>query len=805
MVGSNVGIPDLSTATSWPLFVLSVAANNLGSQNFCIDGTFTFDHTASSTLTITNCDIVLLSASTVLFESASNTVSYKIVSSDIHGLGSNSITYNGGSNIVDGSLVEDIDLFTQTTAGGINIQNGSTFTNTQSVFSNIFGVSHLDSEFNDASTKTTDIAFFVSNTNKYNRQLSTFLRSAIYLHGTGFYIGKFNEFNNFESCIRRIDNTGTSFYTLYDEESKYFDNGIDHTTVPNDSAQIFIEGPVDFLIDNCDFYEQLDYAIQIQRNPYKSIVNNSRFSTSQTGLRDLAEVLLSNNIQFIDNEYTGTVPATHVAVSSTLWVDASTNLYVSNTDSPTGYNGYGIYANLVDIAGIEYSEYGENDHGVTNEYSSNILMEENFLNNNSIAGLELIEINRAYYQCNDLVENEDGLNLSQTNTRLFIRGNSFYYNDRGLVYQANTSAPQQLNHGNLFYTNTLGAIFEGSPIPVVVAANAYYYDVSIPAEYPGTVTPASWFVSDTASSYTCILARPSERNADFETELTQILYLIDCAGEESTDGNCYANLMAAFDLIFLNQDLLLNEEVNTFYTQYVNSNIAQMPRSLDIMRTVNPAFTFQNEFTWPSDLLNITPQETTIIQDFLETTNLSLANYQASRQASISILETVIDNIDAAIEIEENYKSTLQWLLNALITLDSEGIDWETVETLATTCRKDAGPAADVARQISSIFRKVYPQADCATEIIPIPSMYNQVNESESYVYPNPAGSELTLVLPENSIGIEVLLTDALGRVVRTIKISNTSTKIDISQLKEGIYYMQPLKSTLPAVRFIKI
>src|SRR5690606_25503913 len=59
VVGSNVGIPNLSTATSWPLFLLTVTANNLANQNFCIDGTFTFDHTASSELTITNCDIVL--------------------------------------------------------------------------------------------------------------------------------------------------------------------------------------------------------------------------------------------------------------------------------------------------------------------------------------------------------------------------------------------------------------------------------------------------------------------------------------------------------------------------------------------------------------------------------------------------------------------------------------------------------------------------------------------------------------------------------------------------------------------------
>src|SRR5690606_3263421 len=155
----------------------------------------------------------------------------------------------------------------------------------------------------------------------------------------------------------------------------------------------------------------------------------------------------------------------------------------------------------------------------------------------------LYHINRAFYQCNDIRDNSDGLNLSQNNTRINIKGNTFESNERGLVYQANATAPQQLNHGNLFYNNTLGAIYEGTPNGTQINNALYTYDISITAEHPVIVIPSTWFISDTTTSFKCILPLPEEEEqAENEADLLQVLQLIGCAGNEAFDGDCYDNL-----------------------------------------------------------------------------------------------------------------------------------------------------------------------------------------------------------------------------------------------------------------------
>lgn len=62
--------------------------------------------------------------------------------------------------------------------------------------------------------------------------------------------------------------------------------------------------------------------------------------------------------------------------------------------------------------------------------------------------------------------------------------------------------------------------------------------------------------------------------------------------------------------------------------------------------------------------------------------------------------------------------------------------------------------------------------------------------ESSIQVYPNPASDQLTFALPKEMLGIakSIEVYDALGKNVKTIAITSSETKIDVSDLAKGVY-----------------
>lgn len=69
-------------------------------------------------------------------------------------------------------------------------------------------------------------------------------------------------------------------------------------------------------------------------------------------------------------------------------------------------------------------------------------------------------------------------------------------------------------------------------------------------------------------------------------------------------------------------------------------------------------------------------------------------------------------------------------------------------------------------------------------------------------IYPNPATERINAVLPPNSI---VKLLDNNGRMVRSIQSANETLQIDVSDLDQGIYYLQIKADGInKAIPFIK-
>jgi hypothetical protein len=78
-------------------------------------------------------------------------------------------------------------------------------------------------------------------------------------------------------------------------------------------------------------------------------------------------------------------------------------------------------------------------------------------------------------------------------------------------------------------------------------------------------------------------------------------------------------------------------------------------------------------------------------------------------------------------------------------------------------------------------------------DYIQIPSVVTEYLSSESIsVYPNPAKNDLVIASSSNEV-IGLMITDALGRVVKNVAITSTKQTIDVSELKTGCYYLQLL------------
>ena len=74
-------------------------------------------------------------------------------------------------------------------------------------------------------------------------------------------------------------------------------------------------------------------------------------------------------------------------------------------------------------------------------------------------------------------------------------------------------------------------------------------------------------------------------------------------------------------------------------------------------------------------------------------------------------------------------------------------------------------------------------------ELFPNTGINEQVSlTSLLSVYPNPAKTELNISLPVAISSVSIL--DMMGREVMTNNLKSTTTKLDVSALKQGLYFV---------------
>lgn len=80
----------------------------------------------------------------------------------------------------------------------------------------------------------------------------------------------------------------------------------------------------------------------------------------------------------------------------------------------------------------------------------------------------------------------------------------------------------------------------------------------------------------------------------------------------------------------------------------------------------------------------------------------------------------------------------------------------------------------------------------------------NILEEKKWSCYPNPTTSKISIELPEIYLGNQLELLDQFGRVVKTIKVSQLNTILDLSDLDNGVYVLRLLNSDFENLKIIK-
>lgn len=69
--------------------------------------------------------------------------------------------------------------------------------------------------------------------------------------------------------------------------------------------------------------------------------------------------------------------------------------------------------------------------------------------------------------------------------------------------------------------------------------------------------------------------------------------------------------------------------------------------------------------------------------------------------------------------------------------------------------------------------------------------VFQELNQEEVLIYPNPVNADLYITLAEGSGGADVKLFDSVGREVLANTLKEGKSMLDLSKVNEGIYILK--------------
>jgi hypothetical protein len=123
--------------------------------------------------------------------------------------------------------------------------------------------------------------------------------------------------------------------------------------------------------------------------------------------------------------------------------------------------------------------------------------------------------------------------------------------------------------------------------------------------------------------------------------------------------------------------------------------------------------------------------------------------------------------------------STFEWTISNGVITSGQGTNTVTVLWAGTG--------------LGSISVQETTNANCMGDLISInvvviPTSIDELNESNLFLYPNPANDEITLQTNQSSIGSLYIIVDQTGKQIASGKITGTNTTIKLDQFASGMY-----------------
>lgn len=762
IVGSNVGINTLTDAVA--LGIITMSGNTVAYEPFCINGIFDVNN---PNITFEHCNIQFYSNSRMNFNS--NT-SVNLINNNIFmrvpGHNNSKIDFNS-VNLVNidefGSDLNDIQFFS---CPNVSLSDvlfaGDIYQKTSNVniqSSNFYGTEIYSIDYSN---------FIMEKCTLQN--LST--GSAIRIELGGTFYGKNNYFFNVSTPLAAAGPVSTYFTQVESYNSKIdFGSSLSH-------GQITVSGVNHFIYED---------------NLHIGTTSLSRIRSVNSG-----QVSIKNN------NY------------DTWWIDTgnNTNLFI-DTNTTSGYisgglsnNGF-IRWNVLNMAdwpigsGIlteTATNYKIISNNVNGYVQNNIL--DRFGNSNEIryntskgalSGIRSENNLNDLFQCNTIELATNGLVAEGSNGGLSFQGNTMKNNSTGLVYRPGALAPPQINKGNIFIGNSLGAEFQGSPMFLEIIS-ARYEVRNLASEFP-THTPINWFNNNAPWGYSCLTAEPDPD--PWEPDLA-LRVLIECAGDESHNGNCFIQLQQALQLIGQHPEVLDDEEIWAFYQDYSGSFIHEFPTIHQLMESLSDNMPKVDFFSMDMDSETF-ESIATRWNDFIPEAKAMVAERRSHVDSWTAGNLAVLEQLSPASEIEEalHFVTKKYILLQNSDTVNDD--ERNQIVSIAEGCISDFGPAVYIARGLASNYDLEYAERmieDCTGgDVIPKKNIDLATNVLE--VYPNPASNTVRI-----SGGGSVVIRNIVGNILFIGKADEQN--VDISTWANGVYFIQSTEGQT-TLKLIKI
>lgn len=745
VVGSAVGIETVQEAIQNSVLTMF---NNEISQDFTVSGDFEFNRAGLeiSGKVLGSGGGNLRITEGMLFEGAA-----------VNGF--NNVSFSNGSlyRVLDTDISNVTNVIVE--EGTLSVQLGSSFTNVINTEVTDFGVAEavfvsIGSSFVDAPLKCSGGSLILTDCN--------FDGASLGISGTSGYI--FSQRNTFINHNHAVRCLATGFLNFQDQGSTY--SNVDGSTIQLLNVASVSVMDSKYIPGNNEPFLSRTF-VQVEGCTGARIEGNEVTRNRLCTLRDSPMSGVKSNV---------VSQATVGSGSSIIFCTSSADVTITHNlmDNSLGLTGIFVAnspSSEVSLNGMEDMELG-----LQIIESDGCTISENFTNNTGqramlVTSSDDVEYCENTFSDGTLGPNFEGMNLPLDFSANTIRNMSAV----GLVYDADVIAQAQIDKGNEFVGNNLGAVFGGSPSFAVL--NASRYEVQNTSTQFPTHSPPGWFAPNGGTPVAC--STPLD-TGPLGTVLDDLMSCCNLTGQGG--GTKLQKYMTVFDVVDQYPTLLNDPNVSTFVLMNSGTPYEEFPSMSDVMDDLS---IFQ-PYTLPTQIFD-SAGNVIGIQNASTFFSANEQVYNSNISSHISVLQQYradLNAISTSTIYQSNYKTALLLYLDVLAGHVLTSSEEANVLQLAGSCLFNDGPAVYVGRTIANYFELPFTRNSGCTQV-----------RSSATASTLDGGPKLVANLVSNTLEVRNLsfddkvrfvITDISGRIVTQDYCSYGS--IDVSTLKSGMY-----------------